>query len=309
MKIIFFGTPDFSAKALDYLLENHVEVAAVVSKPDRPKGRSLHLEPTPVKQLIQTKYPGIPLFQPEKVSDPAFAPTLAAFEADLFVVVAYGEIIKSHLLEMPKTACINLHTSLLPALRGAAPIQRAIINGDKVSGVTIMHMSKKMDAGDIIHQSKVDIPPEMTFGELENELLEVGKKDLLDAILKIETSARTIQNHDLATLAPKVELEECEIKWERPASELHNLVRGVNPEPGAWVWVHIKGEKKRLKVFKTRVSPLFGLPGAILKYGNDGFVIGTGENALELIEIQLEGKKRMLSADLMRGISRDHWFL
>ena len=169
MRVIFFGTPEFSARTLDYLLQKGCEVVAVISKPDRPKGRTGAPVPTPVKEILQKKYPQIPFFQPAKVSDLDFAPTLAAFEADLFVVVAYGEIIKEHLLAMPKIACLNLHTSLLPKYRGAAPIQRAIMAGERETGVTIMHLSKKMDEGDIISQVRVPIGENMTFGELQEE--------------------------------------------------------------------------------------------------------------------------------------------
>lgn len=295
MRIVFFGTPFFSAKVLDALLEAKNLVVGVVSKPDKPSGRDLQYKPTPVKALIQEKYPQIPLFQPEKVSDPSFAPTLEALHGDLFVVVAYGEILKDHILNMPKKGCINLHTSLLPHLRGAAPIQRAIMGGDEESGVTIMYLVKKMDAGDIISQTIIPIPQDMTFGELEEAMVKVGISDLLkviEALNKGEVKG-TPQDHEKATFAPKVELEECEINWNLPAKQIHNLVRGVNPYPGAWCWITVRNEKKRLKIFKTRiVSPL----------QREGWVISCQDGAIELLEVQLEGKKRMMAVDLMRGL-------
>lgn len=314
MKVVFFGTPLFSAHVLDYLIQHQIDVCAVISKPDRPKGRSGIPVPTPVKNTALAHR--IPLYQPEIVSALDFAPILQAYHADLFVVVAYGEIIKEHLLQMPTRACINLHTSLLPKYRGAAPIQRAIIHGETETGVTIMHMAKKMDAGDIIDQVKVSIGPNTTFGELEHYLCEEGKKVLLRILREfdIREPSRTPQENALATFAPKIELEDCEIFWDRPAQELHNLIRGVNPYPGAWCYVRVRNEKKRLKINKTRVVPCEKtVPGTLLHphLTKNNVTIATGEWALELLEVQLEGKKSMSSEELTRGISRQHfeWIL
>lgn len=305
MKVIFFGTPSFAAEVLDFLFQNQVQVVAVVSKPDRPKGRSGQPVPTPVKQTVLDHYPSLPIFQPELVSAPEFSAVLQAFQPDLFVVVAYGEIIKQHLLDMPKLGCINLHASLLPKYRGAAPIQRCIIQGEKESGVTIMHMVKKMDAGDMIEVVKVPIGPEMTFGELEMELCEVGKKLLLKTIQDFQKGIikRIPQDHTQATLAPKIELEDCEIQWKEPAQKIHDLVRGVNPHPKAWCYVSVRGEKKRLKINKSSViTDQKSDPGSILSNNKQNLIVGTGSSALELIEVQLEGKKAMTSAELIRGI-------
>lgn len=309
MRVIFFGTPIFAAEVLGYLLENNVNVVSVISKPDRPKGRSKTLVPTPVKLKALAHSPPLPVFQPEIVSAPEFAETLASFDADLFVVVAYGEIIKQHLLDMPRKACINLHASLLPKYRGAAPIQRCIIAGEQESGVTIMHMVKKMDAGDMIKKVIVPITSEMTFGDLELKLCEAGKKALLDVINSFdkETLPRIPQDHTQATLAPKIELEDCEIMWNRPALELHNLVRGVNPYPGAWCYVFINHEKKRLKIHRTKIidhDSRTTSPGTILDLhqAKGNLVISTQDKALELLEVQLEGKKNMSSGELMRGL-------
>lgn len=310
MKIIFFGTPLFAAHVLDYLLRHGVNIVAVISKPDRPKGRSGTPEPTPVKAAALAYNPSLPVHQPEFVSAPEFSAILESYQADLFLVVAYGEIIKQHLLEMPRIACVNLHTSLLPKYRGAAPIQRCIIEGESETGVTLMHLAKKMDAGDIIQQIRVPISSHMTFGELEEILCQVGQKALLDLIQafeKNETVSRIPQEHSEATLAPKIELEDCEIQWNRPAQELHNLIRGVNPFPGAWCYILLKGQKKRLKIQKTRVVPCeASVPGTFLnqQQTKGNFLIATGDQALELLEVQLEGKKSMSSEELGRGISR-----
>lgn len=303
MKVIYFGTPKFAAEVLHYLLENQVDIVAVISKPDRPKGRSGSPVPTPVKEIAIAHQ--IPLYQPEIVSSLDFAPILQAYEADLFVVVAYGELIKQHLLDMPNLGCINLHASLLPKYRGAAPIQRVIMDGEAESGVTIMHMVRKMDAGDMIEIVKVPIGPNMTFGELEQKLCQVGKEALLQVIHDFEAGCikRIPQDHAQATLAPKIELEDCEIRWERPAQEIHNLVRGVNPYPGAWCYVTIKGEKKRLKVNRTQIiSSPSSHPGELLSTFKNSLVISTGREAIQLLDVQLEGKKAMSVEEWLRGL-------
>lgn len=314
MRIVFFGTPLFAAHVLEYLLENGVNVVAVVSKPDRPKGRSLHLVATPVKQVALAHNPPLPVLQPEIVSDLAVADLLKSYQADLFVVVAYGEILRQHILEIPFKACLNLHTSLLPLYRGAAPIQRAIISGEKETGVTIMHMVKKMDAGDKIAEVVVPIGSEMTFGELEAALCDAGEELFLQVIKSFESGLPPVveQDHAQATFAPKIELEDCEIDWSRPAQEIHNLVRGVNPYPGAWAFVLVKGEKKRLKVIRTRIASISkgsSAPGAIvnLSQSKGNLLVATGEGVLELLEVQLEGKKSMSSEELCRGISREYF--
>ncbi len=302
-RILFFGTPDFAAEVLEFLIGKELDIAAVISKPDKPVGRSHTPRPTPVK-LIAEKYT-LPLFQPEKVSAPEPSAQLEQFHADLFVVVAYGEIIRQHLLDMPKLACINLHASLLPKYRGAAPIQRSIIEGEKETGVTVMHMVKQMDAGDMISKAVVPIEQEATYGEISAALCEKGKELLYQAILDLARgcAARTPQDHSQATSAPKIELEDCQLFWDRSAEVLHNLVRGTNPEPGAWCYVAYKNEKKRLKIFKTKVeTERMGDPGAVIEWGPKRVLVGTSKGALELLEVQLEGKKAMSAAELARGI-------
>lgn len=305
MKIVFFGTPDFAAEVLSYLLASNIQVVAVVTKPDRPKGRSREPVPTPVKLVAQAQPIPISVFQPPIVSIPEFAQVLEAFQADLFVVVAYGEIIKQHLLDMPRLGCINLHASLLPKYRGAAPIQRSIISGEKTTGVTIMHMVKKMDAGDIIKMVEVAIQPNDTFVEVEKSLRQVGIKALLEVIHNFEKGAvpSIAQDHSQATYAAKIELEDCEIHWNQSAQVIHNLVRGVWPEPGAWCYVSVHGQKKRLKINSTRVVDSSGQPGKILAYGKAGLVVACGHQALHILELQLEGKKAMPAEELMRGLS------
>lgn len=306
MKVVFFGTPGFSAIVLQYLLENGVDVCAVISKPDKPKGRSGEPVPTAVKVVALSQNPPIPIYQPEIVSAPEFAEVLKPYHADLFVVVAYGEIIKQHLLDLPKKGCINLHTSLLPKYRGAAPIQRAVIDGESETGVSIIHIVKKMDAGDVIEMVKVPIEENDTFGDIEKKLIEAGSKALLKVIKQFENGSvsATPQNQEAVTFAPKIELEDCEIDWAQPAQVIHNLVRGVNPYPGAWCRVTVKGQSKLLKIYSTLVQKgISGNPGEILTMDNSGIVVGCGQDSIKILELQLEGKKRMAPSELLRGSS------
>lgn len=302
-RLLFFGTPAFAAEQLEELIARGATIAGVVSKPDRPQGRSLRLEPTAVKQVALRH--ALPLFQPEKASSPEFLEQFKALEADLFVVVAYGEIIKSHLLEMPALGCINLHASLLPLYRGAAPIQRSLIEGASETGVTIIHMAKAMDAGDMIVSASLPIDPTTTFGELRLALCELGKPLLWEAISALTEgrAERTPQQHELASYAPKVELEECQLDWDKGATELHNLIRGVNPEPGSWCWVEWRGERRRLKVWLSRLYETVEEwpPATFLHYGPKRWVVACGKGAIELLEVQLEGKKRMEASAFARG--------
>lgn len=309
MRIIFFGTPVFAAEVLNYLLHRGIQVVAVVTKPDRPKGRSGHPIPTAVKELLHCHSPHIPVFQPVIASDPAFADKLQSFEPDLFVVVAYGEIIKQRLLEMPKKGCINLHASLLPKYRGAAPIQHSIINGDAKTGITIIHMSSKMDAGDMIETMEVPIEIDDTFPDIEKELCVKGSELLFKVIKEFERGnvKRIPQDDSQATYAGKIELEDCEIDFRHPALDLHNRIRAVTPEPGAWCFVEIRGQKKRAKIYKSRLIPLnhSEKPGKILSYSKDKIEIACGKDALSLMQLQLEGKKVMSAREFIQGNPED----
>jgi len=252
--------------------------------------------------------PDVPVYQPVKASDPDFYPELKQYDADLFVVVAYGEIIKEELLNMPKLGCINVHASLLPKYRGAAPIQWCLINGEIETGVTIMHMAKKMDAGDIIRQIKVRIPQNMTAGELHDLLLEEGKKVLYQVITEFEKGKVKAfpQDHEQATFSPKVELEDCEVDWSRPAYELHNLIRGVTPIPGAWCRVELKGKQKRMKILQSRVVMGYSdEPGKLLMFGKEGMIVSCGDESLRIIQLQIEGKKPVSAEEFANAIAID----
>lgn len=308
MRVVFFGTPPFAADILTFLLKNHITVVGVISRPDKPFGRSRTPVPGPVRIVAEAA--NIPHFQPEKVSSPDFLPTLKSFEADLFVVVAYGEIMSQAVLDVPRLACVNVHASLLPKYRGAAPIQRAIINGEKESGITIMHMVRKMDAGDMISQVVIPIGENTTYGMLEAEMRNAGSEAILDVIRAFSTGtvSAVSQNEDEVTFAPKIELEDCEIKWENSSESIHNLIRGVNPEPGAWCYISINGQKKRLKIFDSRLSNAISLKSRIcIMDPSKRILVGSGEGVLELLDVQLEGKKRMNAADFYRGLPASQW--
>lgn len=302
MNIVFFGTPWFAAHILEYLIDNGVVPRSVVTKEDKPIGRSSKLIPPPVKQIALEK--GIPIYQPAKVSTKEMEQILAETKPDLFVVVAYGEILKTNILDLPKKGCINVHASLLPLLRGASPIQQSIIEGHKKTGVTIMEMVLKMDAGDVIRTAELPIPEDMTSGELEKALCELSCPLLLSVIKDFEKGdvVKTPQDHAKATYVKKIMQEDCCIDWTKSALEIHNLIRGLQPKPGAWCEVTVGGQKKRLKIHKTTLVSERGVPGEVLEYSKNGIVIGTGSEAIRLELLQLEGKKVMTGKEFANGL-------
>lgn len=308
MRIIFFGTPHFAAKILDYLIDQSANIVAVVTKPDKPIKRSREPQPSPVKVLAREKLSSIPLFQPLKASHEEFAQQLKAFEADIFVVAAYSEIFKENLLKMPLGDCINVHASLLPKYRGAAPIQRAIMEGETETGVTIMSMVARLDAGGMLKQVKTPIPFEMTAGELTDKLAEIGGKALWEVILAYQNNAvHPLQQNDAeATYAAKLKDEDGLLIWSHDALSLHNQVRGVTPNPGAWIWVFHKGVKKRVRIGKAlyQKKEHQALPGTILPSTQSELIIACGKDALLLKELQMEGKKMLPISDFLRGISK-----
>lgn len=292
MKFIYFGTPDFAARILGDLIDHGFLPQAVVTNPDRPKGRTGALQPTSVKQLLLDKKIDISIYQPEKASSEEFRDILEQYQADLFVIVAYGEIIKQHVLDMPKYGCINVHASLLPKYRGAAPIQRAIMAGEKETGVSIMYLVKKMDAGDVILQKSLPIDETDTAGELEVKLADLGSKALLEVFSKFGTGEveAVAQEESKVTFAPKLHLEDGEICWNISVQTALNRIRGVTPRPGAWCWVWVRGEKKRLKILKAcRIEQ------------ESGLFVQALDGIIELLEVQLEGKKAMHASEFIHG--------
>lgn len=308
IKVIFFGTPLFAAKHLEQLVAHGIEVVAVVTKPDRPQGRSLVPQPPPVKVYAQKLIGNIPLFQPEKCSTPEFVEILKAIPADLYAVVAYGEIIKQTVLDLPKFGCVNVHASRLPYYRGAAPIQRCLMNGETETGISVIQLVLKMDAGDILKLEKVPIDLNMTCPELEDKLCEVGSKCLLEVIANFtnDTVSRVAQDHALATFAAKVTVEECQIDWKKPAIAIHNLVRAVTPHPGAWCMVSVRGQQKRLKILRSEYDPEINQESAtVFQKSKDSLAVACGQGAIWLKEVQLEGKQPMHTSELLKGISAD----
>jgi methionyl-tRNA formyltransferase len=303
MRIVFFGTPPFAAEILEVMITAGFTPVGIVTNPDRPRGRSGTPQPTAVKMTAQSLIPAVPIFQPEKASELSFSPTLQALEPDLFVVVAYGEIIKKHLLDMPKKGCINVHGSLLPKYRGAAPVQRALMDGVKETGVTVMFLAMKMDAGDIISQNTIAVDDNINSGELLQKMSVVGSEALIEVLHRFEQGSveREQQNEALVTMAPKITTEECKIVWENPAQAIHNLVRGAAPRPGAWCDVDIRGEKKRMKINRTEVVQREGGVGEILEWNPQEIVVACGAGALKLLELQLEGKKAATGGEFTKG--------
>lgn len=305
VKVIFFGTSSFAARILSYLLEEGITIAAVVTRPDRPRGRSMQLSPPPVKEVCLQLSSQIPIHQPEKASTPECEALLRTYEADLFVVVAYGEIIKKQILDIPKLGCVNIHASLLPKYRGAAPIQRALMDGERETGITLIEMTPKMDAGDILAIESISVPEEMTFGELEPRLCHLGCKLIRRVIDQFEKGVvvKIPQDHNLATLAPKITPQDEVIDWSKPASVIHNQIRALSPSPAAWFNVLLGNEPRRVKVKRSRVVPTErGEPGHNLTLGKEGWIVACGEGALRLLEVQMEGKRAMSTEDFVKGL-------
>ncbi len=305
MNVVFFGTSAFAARVLRDLIHHHISIVAIITRPDKPKGRSLNLLPPPVKEEALKLALDIPIYQPTKASTPEFAEILKKYAPDLFVVVAYGEIIKTLLLDIPSKGCINVHASLLPKYRGASPIQRCLMHGEKETGITIMQMVLEMDAGDMLSVVKTPITPEVTFGELDQRLSELATPALIKVIEQIEsgTAQTTPQDHTQATFTPKLTAGEEEIHWEKSADELHNLIRALSPFPGAWCFVQIGPEKKRLKIKLSQVeSSLHGKPGEVLSLSKQDLIVACGKGALRLIQVQLEGKRLMTIKEFLQGL-------
>lgn len=300
MRLVFFGTPDFALPSLRALLEEGFDVAAVVTQPDRPQGRSRSVRyPPPVKRDALAE--GLPVLQPEQPNDPAFLETLRPLAADLGIVVAYGHILKPALLELPPRGMLNVHASLLPALRGAAPIQHAVMQGLEETGVTIMQMDPGMDTGPVLHRVTTPIATDETGGELEARLAELGALALIEALTLLEADAIVPQAQDpsLATYAPKITPQMARLCWDEPAARVARLVRALDPRPGAWTGLR----ERRIKLFGPRGAgfpPEGTAPGTILET-DPALIVATGDGALQFLDVQPEGKTRLAAADWLRG--------
>ncbi len=300
MRLIFMGTPDFALPSLSGLLDSEHQVLAVVTRPDRPRGRGLKESEPPVKRLAVSR--GLPVMQPENLKDPDFIRQLAEYQADLFVVVAF-RILPHEVVAMPPRGTIDIHPSMLPRYRGAAPIQWAIINGETETGVSVFFIGRKIDAGDIIRQRAVPIDPDETAGELSERLARTSAGLLLEVVDEMTTGevATVSQEGAEPSPAPKITRQHGRIKWDRPARELRNLIRGLNPSPGAYTYY----DRKMIKIYRaelTGLSPGDAAAGEITAADTrSGLVVNTADGLLSLTEIQLEGKRRMSSAEFLRG--------
>ena len=301
MKVVFMGTPDFSVPALEKIAEKH-EVAAVITQQDRPKGRGHKMQFTPVKEKAVEL--DIPVYQPEKVKKPEFVDILKQLNPDVIVVIAFGQILSKEILDLPKYGCINVHASLLPKYRGAAPIQWAVIDGEEVSGVTTMYMAEGLDTGDMIDKTIVKLDAKETGGSLFDKLAIEGGELILQTLEKLEnnTASRTPQNDEESTYAGKITKELGQIDFHKSAVEIERLIRGLNPWPSAFTYL----DGKVLKIWDADVleGEVAEEPGNICKK-NKSLQVATGEGYLDIKELQLEGKKRMDVTSFLNGYQID----
>ncbi len=306
MRIVFLGTSEFACPALAALQGVH-EIALVVTQPDRPVGRHAVLTPPSVK--VEAIRLGIPVFQPEKVNSLDALAKIGEAHPDAIVVAAYGQILKPELIEIPQIGTINIHASLLPRYRGAAPINWAIINGEHETGVTTFLVDSGMDTGPILMQKKTEIGPNETAGELHDRLAVIGAELIVETLDRLVSRKITPipQDDSQATLAPRLSREDGKIDWTKPAQEIHNLIRGTNPWPGAFT--HLSG--KRVKIHKSRHTGIKRgnhLPGAIALPETGRLLVATGDELLEIIELQREGRPRVSGLEFLNGLRGETQF-
>jgi methionyl-tRNA formyltransferase len=299
VKVLFWGTPAFALPALRSLSEEGHVVVGVVTQPDRPAGRGREVAMSPIKQEALAE--GIPVLQPEKARGDEFLAQIRALDADISVVVAYGQILKPEVLAVPRFGSVNIHASLLPELRGAAPIQWAIVRGHSASGVTIMRMEAGLDSGPMLMRVEEPIAPEESAGELGARLAEIGAEALVEVLALLETGdiAEEPQDHALATYAPKVDRETARIDWSKPADEVALWIRGMDDVPGAWSPLGARGP---VKLFRPKVvNETGGFPGEVIEAADGGVLIACGLGAVRVGEVQPPGKRRMPAGDWVRG--------
>lgn len=299
MRIIFMGTPDFSVPTLQCLIKSQHEVIAVVTQPDKPKGRGKEVQMTPVKECAVAHQ--IPVYQPARAREASFVESMQQLKPEVIVVIAFGQLLSKELLELPQYGCINIHASLLPRYRGAAPIQWAVINGEKETGITTMMMAEAMDTGDILEKAAIKLDDKETGGSLFDRLSQLGGTLLLSTLDQLEagTLVPTVQDHEQATYVKKISKEMGEINWLKPAAEIERLVRGLNPWPSAYT--HWNG--KLLKIWEADVLPIEadGKCGQVAEAFDGHLQIVTGDGVLDIRSLQLEGKKRLDTAAFLRG--------
>ena len=301
MKIVFMGTPEYAAASLEAVIQSGREVTLVVTQPDKPKGRSGELIPSPVKQCA-IKH-GIPVFQPERIKRAEAVEQLKQYEADLFVVAAFGQILSQEILDMPRHGSINVHASLLPKYRGASPIQRVLLDGEKKTGITIMQMDAGIDTGDILYQRELEIAPDDNFETLHDKLAVLGGEALAEALDLLEEGklVRAKQDDSQSCYAPLITKEMGRLDFTKDAVSLDRQIRAMTPWPSAFT----KWNGKQMKIWKASPVGDFGrnaAAGEVTEVAKDSFNVATGDGELCVEELQLEGKKRMSSHDFLLGI-------
>ncbi len=303
MRVVFIGTGEIGAPTLHALLRSKEhQLAAVVTQPDKPAGRDQRIKPPPIKKALAGAK--IPTLQPARIKDRQSIEEISALAPEVIVVMAYGQILPQGVLGTPRVACLNLHASLLPRHRGAAPIQAAIASGDFETGITVMYMDEGLDTGDILLQRKIDILPTDTGGSLHDRLAQIAPDALLESLqlLGKKIAPRVPQNNALATYAPKLNRDDGKIDWAERAEVIERKVRAFNPWPGAFTTVAAKlGKPRNLKIFSASIVDLAAEPGEILQTEERGLAIAASDRALSLEEVQPEGKRRMTSAEFLRG--------
>jgi len=303
MRVVFIGTGEIGAPTLHALLRSKEhQLAAVVTQPDKPAGRDQRIKPPPIKKALAGAK--IPTLQPARIKDRQSIEEISVLAPEVIVVMAYGQILPQGVLGTPRVACLNLHASLLPRHRGAAPIQAAIASGDFETGITVMYMDEGLDTGDILLQRKIDILPTDTGGSLHDRLAQIAPDALLESLqlLGKKIAPRVPQNNALATYAPKLNRDDGKIDWAERAEVIERKVRAFNPWPGAFTTVAAKlGKPRNLKIFSASIVDLAAEPGEILQTEERGLVIAASDRALSLEEVQPEGKRRMTSAEFLRG--------
>ncbi|MGQ9570516.1 MAG: methionyl-tRNA formyltransferase [Thermodesulfovibrionales bacterium] len=296
MRIVFFGTPEFAFPSLNALLKSEDEVVAVVTQPDKRAGRGRIIHKSPVKEVAIES--GIKVFQPVNIKDNNFINALSSLNPDMIIVVAYGKILPPQILNIPPLGCVNVHASLLPKYRGAAPVQWAIINGEKETGVTTMFMDEGLDTGNILLQEKIVITDDDNSETLSEKLSHIGALLLLKTIKEIkEGSIKAIPQKGVATYAPPLKKEDGRINWSKTSKEIFNLIRGLYPWPCAYCYLN----HERIKIIKAKVLDGSGSPGRIENAKKGELVIGTGEGLISIIELQPEGKKKMSVESFLLG--------
>lgn len=297
LRIIFMGTPEFAVPSLKTLIDRGEEIIAVVTQPDRPRGRGQKPSPPPVKVMAESH--GIPVMQPQKVRVPEVIERIRELDPDLIVVVAFGQILPQSLLDIPRHGCINVHASLLPRYRGAAPINWCIINGETETGITTMQMDAGLDTGDMLVKRGTPIDPEEDAQSLHDRLSLLGAETLAETLDRLQagTLQREKQDDSLTCYAPMLRKEDGLIDWTLEPQRIKNLVRGMTPWPGAFTTF----EGKTLKLYRVAIAEGRGEPGEVLSAGGDGITVACGGGSIRIMELQLEGRKRLSAADFLSG--------